>query len=607
MKKNHFLLFLILNSFLIYPLYGQNFLEILNETPPNLSTDVEAEYSKCLSIPLSHSHKIVKFGKIEDFQINGIINLKIPQIEKIARFKASRVEYLTPNEYVWVGDRTESDSLNYPDYIILSMSNGLLGGEISYEGEFYRILPVSNEYQVIFKILDEGIENCVTTTQEPNEGASAPCTMNGDECRINVLITYTNGVKLAYPNMFPIGRMLIEQVNTALRRSNVKHRYKLVNVVPLIDFWVDLDTEAELFQLEDLLSTNTFIADERNNSNADIVVLLSLGENYTLGAGIANVIPSTLSEGCAVVALSYALGPRLTFTHELGHTFGAQHDNDPCCLPARAHKFYSPLTGKSYKTVLHLVETSEQRILNYSNPDVSYIGAATGETERNNACVMQNNGCIVSGLMPPTECFFFVNGNFDSECRSENLAVSVISGDNFPQICDPADLYYRFEYSLDGINFIDDCLTFDPFCEINFTPPLYSQTVFVRVTISNSTGIVATTFDWFKSKCPYVPVVSDPPQPKPGGNTAANLQPKVSHTKVYPTIALDDITIKYDDSDQIEHIRVYDLFNREVNLDLPLNFGDGISKISLMPCSSGIYFVQIVGKNIRETHKVIKL
>lgn len=590
---------------------AQNTIQVIPEMPKSLTTDQTQNFNKYLRIPNSRNHQLIQFGQIETSQHDGQLSVNMPGRSQPYTFKAKRVEYLDANNYVWDGERMEGSML-YPDHLILTMTNGLLAGEISIEEHFYRILPVSENYQAMFEMNEEGGVACGNrlsmTGSEEGGGDAEPCTMNEDVCGINVMIAYTNAAQNAYPHMLAIGRTLIEQVNTAMRRSKIKHRWRLVDVVPVVDPWFDLDADGEIDHLADLLSTSSFIRDNRENSNADVVVVLSMGINFGSVFGIANASPPTPELACAVVKVDAGLGGRLTFTHELGHTLGAQHDNENCCLPARAHQFTSALTGKTYKSVLHTLELNAQRILNYSNPNVSYFGAPTGEVERNNACVMQNNGCSIASLLPSSNCTFAAKGFFDQECKAKSLFVSIITGDNPPQICNMGNLFYRFEYSLDGVNYSDGCDGGDPFCEIPFGAALLpDQTVFVRVTISDGMGIVATMFEWFTPNCPNGPVEIDPGHLRPSTVTKAQGTANPAIVEIYPTITDGNVYLKCNTPEQLRSVKIIDVFGKVVQEFVNFEMVNDALMFSLRDVPGGTYFVFVELGTAQKTFKLVKI
>ena len=126
---------------------------------------------------------------------------------------------------------------------------------------------------------------------------------------------------------------------------------------------------------------------------ADLVVFLTKGENYKDVAGKAPGLATSTDKPLAVVKMSYALA-RMTFAHEVGHLFGADHgknDLQPGQSPARGYY----LDG----SIGTMMTYASNRIQYFSNPGVKYNKKATGTKDDFNACVIQKNGCAVSQIM----------------------------------------------------------------------------------------------------------------------------------------------------------------------------------------------------------------
>ena len=107
------------------------------------------------------------------------------------------------------------------------------------------------------------------------------------------------------------------------------------------------------------------------------------------------------------------------FLHEAGHALGAHHDrytrieggtlsslddrenyNNAYCLPGNK---YATVMSYAFNCPKNAAGASIERILYYSNPDVSYEGVPTGDSLNNNAMYIRENRDIRSG--DGTNCY----------------------------------------------------------------------------------------------------------------------------------------------------------------------------------------------------------
>ena len=147
----------------------------------------------------------------------------------------------------------------------------------------------------------------------------------------------------------------------------------------------------------------------------------------------------------------------------------------------------------TYKmTIMKLLDPStnakQVRYLNFSNPNVkikiqsNYVPFGTNES--NNACVVQNHGCIAANIMSPF-CGEddLLTGEFigGSKCNPQSLRVGI---DPNKITCQPV-AFFSFEYSFDGMNYLPVCpFSTQSYCLIQFSSPLpIGQTVYVRLSL----------------------------------------------------------------------------------------------------------------------------
>ncbi|WP_397546787.1 M12 family metallo-peptidase [Rhodothermus marinus] len=173
----------------------------------------------------------------------------------------------------------------------------------------------------------------------------------------------------------------------------------------------------------------------RDQYQADVVVLLIDSNRGLWGQGVRGVAGDVLlgpsgeqlinigevrQKAYAIVQVNFASSGVYTFTHEVGHIFGAQHHpedgiyREAEAIPyARGHRFsvYScapDCRTRYYATMMAYTWSysppyTYTRIRYFSNPNVSYQGVATGRSDRNNARVLRETRDVVADFRDPNE------------------------------------------------------------------------------------------------------------------------------------------------------------------------------------------------------------
>jgi hypothetical protein len=149
----------------------------------------------------------------------------------------------------------------------------------------------------------------------------------------------------------------------------------------------------------------------RDSVGADLVCMLTETTGSST-SGLAWLYNGGSSWGISVVKRS---GCESTFAHEVGHNFGCGHDRENTSgTPLYSYAYGSRFTPEGYAQLRTIMAYSPgQQVPYYSNPDVTYLGAATGVAigsagESNNAQVMENTKAGVAafrstaGNTPPT-------------------------------------------------------------------------------------------------------------------------------------------------------------------------------------------------------------
>ena len=236
----------------------------------------------------------------------------------------------------------------------------------------------------------------------------------------------------------------IAETNTGYANSGVVQRVRLANAAEVSYTEAGTTTSGMITDLNRVTNTSDGFLDSvhtlRNTYNADVVSLWETGYNNPSGAcGIAWLMPGNLpsfaSNAFSVVDISCATG-YYSFGHEMGHNMGLNHARvDYATPPTGAYPYSFGYKWTGYRTVMAYAPGT--RILHFSNPNVSYLGNATGVNEAagnsaNNALSLNNTRVTVANwrVAPRTQSawhgFFAVNtletpyvGDFNGDGRTD--------------------------------------------------------------------------------------------------------------------------------------------------------------------------------------------
>lgn len=266
----------------------------------------------------------------------------------------------------------------------------------------------------------------------------------------------------------------------------------------------------------DLLDIINDFSDLRDDTNADIVMVLTHGEYIReTPLGDAELAGTVLAVGAfeglayGLVEIDHASADR-TFTHELGHLFGCRHQPgaDDTETFAKAHLFRRCFLCKRQETIMHtalfpnIFGNTPKTIQHFSNPDVNYFpNRATGiANERDNARQLDEAVCTVATYRESSEDLINIEMIRSNECVAPGSKMLITTqveggGDGIPT--------YEWRWSFDGINYSNVLGTNSSFL---VTLQTFSHTLFVQVTVTTSDGQMktGTIIININGDCPYV-------------------------------------------------------------------------------------------------------
>ena len=264
---------------------------------------------------------------------------------------------------------------------------GLLSVRIYTPEANYSVFPIEDGVYLVEQE-DPGLEfrdrvvppDTVPLAEPSPTGAQAVPQEDGS--RVDVLVVYSPSARqyVGGSAQMELGIRDMEQfTNLALRNSLTNTQIRVVGIRE-----VSSSVGAELADLA-FNSSGAPVRQLRATYKADLVMMIRTGG---ANAGIAYMTCSLNSpsyykaRAFGTVRADY-LRRIYTFSHELGHIFGAGHDpnnQDACTLYDDSFGHYF----SGYATILSYVNAGN-RVAHYSNPAVTYRGIPTGTSTRNNA------------------------------------------------------------------------------------------------------------------------------------------------------------------------------------------------------------------------------
>lgn len=279
---------------------------------------------------------------------------------------------------------------------------GILGLKVlSPRGNYSLYLGKKSTYIVVQENPNQKFRcKVISPSRHRREGRSR-LTENGS--LVDVLIVYTTSSKDYYngnvANLERAVREMEEFTNLSLRKSLPDVQPPLqVRFVAIEEVPNSIGDTLEDYAFGD---SGAPIRQKRETYKADLVVVI---RRYMDWAGQAFAMcdlesPSFYARRAyAHVRVDY-LEQIKTLPHEIGHLFGDQHDPyniDSCSLysDSRGHFFEAADEQgvvRQYATILSYINAFN-RIPGYSNPDITYLGVATGiRGQRNNARAMRDS------------------------------------------------------------------------------------------------------------------------------------------------------------------------------------------------------------------------
>lgn len=476
----------------------------------------------------------ITLGDLSKSQKNGVLTLKIPEIDKVLTFKATQVEAKSATDYRWFGSLQEDTGS-----AIFVATKGEISGIINVQYKQYVIHSLGNEQYVLVEHDIKKLKTphvCGTVDDKTTKEVKKP---NGNkqaatltECRdnnIRILFVHSPAAAQNF-NINDIVNLGMAQLQQALNNSQCWTTVELAGVREignLLEGTMGNNIGERITNDRNALETNPNVQNAKTQTQADLVSILSNfnyadanGEIY----GIAELGGIDINPFYSVVQAEDALNFQ-TLVHEVGHLLGVRHQqSDIISLSSNAdnasganHEFGFCIQNcgiwcgaiNYFKTSTHspvgtdpiislvggneLVKIDNVIELPYfSNPDISipvwrsnfwgpYIEwRALGSSNNNSTATIRNlrgnvaNYVNSAGQNGPNGSFFTQQLRNDQNCGTTLIA----------DACGQDPLTYTWDISDDG-GFTYNYWGSASFVTFYFNPFTY---VDIRLTISDGQG-----------------------------------------------------------------------------------------------------------------------
>jgi len=512
MKKNLLLLFISLFGFI--ELHTQT--NIISSYPSStvLDTNELIQYQKILAFPKFSSVSLVQLNSlISSVNESGNLQIDFTGDEcNTLEFEPKSSRYINEQNYYYYGtlknpntDTTQCVCTCSDGEIMIESSDGRKYGYIVVDETKYELLALNESYSVIGLINSEFFSSKLEcTVSSPNEEQeltlpNMQLTPRAGGCPIRVLFLFTQAAENAFGlgGINDMANLAISQTNQAFSNSDINN----TSVIKAnVREWVGFTETPNNFNGDlTALRTSAQVTTWRATDLADVVILIT---DASYNGGILGGVPfqnlSNPQEDFAFgVIEGNSITANFTFSHELGHIIGCRHqkcetfqnlgcDNNgpyehgsgwghrPCWL----------CNWKNKSTILHQLRQNNQRILHYSNPDVSVNGRPTGivDARDNSRWIRDGHACIVASYNPnpviPVSAIINGEGKL---CRP-------LSGEYFVEVTGSNTPFtYDWRISTDGVNWGNSVGSGYSIWVNSNNYPLKS-TLFLRVRVQDATG-----------------------------------------------------------------------------------------------------------------------
>jgi Secretion system C-terminal sorting domain/Metallo-peptidase family M12B Reprolysin-like len=596
------------------------------DLPKNLTEAQEEMVAKIEKYPNLKKITYVDIADVDKLQSRGYFDFSIPDepTKTLLRVKLKRLE-VTDSQNSFVYGLLQD---NFGE-VMLTKDKGLVFGTMRCEKRPFLIYGIDKHLSAILELNattnDEFKQECanrdkheetppvVSTPPPPTPESILPCI---DGITTSVLILFTANAQTVDPNINQTALNSINAHNSILANSQVTAsgtRLRSVGVQLLPNF---TENSSNLTNDVALLSSNPTANNARNTTGADIVVLLTNGQ-YGTGSGSVGRVRQVNAEdpnAYAIVERFNSVHPDFnTFSHEVGHLFGGQHqvDNDPRCTPYSHGQLFNVTRGwwiftttTRYRTMMGVaIDESSQRVPYFSNPNMDIYGHASsivGFSEV--ARVIGETAPLISGYRNTPSPFStnILGTDYVSYPGTFSYEPEIVCG------LAPFSTVWQVNYS-NGLSYSVPTVNDEPLDITIFQSTDYEQGfITISMTVTSSDGRVSTSFKNITYELGGA-MIRDPKGSDKADKFVVSKEIN-SFSEIFPNPSSSTASFDYNLLEPT-HLKVVlmDGLGKIVKsvIDEDKQKGYYQHKMSVSDLNSGLYFLQIVSDKQSLTKKIL--
>ena len=448
---------------------SDEWITVIDPTTTRLNARTAANARKLTDNKRVKKLHYVTMKAIHKAQQNGKLRFRIPGLKETIVAQASDIQTEDLANYTWHGEFEEAEGT-----MSFVSIKGVLRGHIGYNDKVYEIHSLEGSEVYGIAEMDFSEDNSLCPAPEMKEGyldeaaveSSAPENGRVIACNTNVtrvLAFTTAAARTRDPNINQTIRLAFDQFNYARTQSFINSAQSQLVLTGIENFNLvedPLDLDGDLDELR------RGMGPRRDANDADLVVLFTAGDYNDGGgfiAGSAGALGPNPTWPLAIVEILFATAD-LTFTHEVGHLFGCEHQQCslfnrnpgsffPSCSDEAGYDHGFWYTKKPrfqprfyFTTLMHQQRGGWTRQLRFSNPDVGHNGAAIGGAQNDNAREISRTANAIATFNQTGDLYTGIGGPSSLPAYSQGTWEAVIG-------CAVPPYQIRWETSYDGFNY----------------------------------------------------------------------------------------------------------------------------------------------------------